>query len=342
MNLIAFYLPQFHEFEENNAFWGEGFTEWTHLRKAEPKFNNHRILKPHQDIGYYCLEDRQTRKNQAMFAKKYGIYGFCYYHYWFFDRPVMQKPLELMLNDGEPDLPFCLSWANESWRNSMNGGDSSIILQQNYGKIDEWEKHFQYLLNFFKHKNYIKIDGKPALVIYRVAEVENYVERFTYWKKRAENYGLGGIFFISTLGNFHNDPHHLIKDHVDATVEFFPNFLGNPNLIVEKVGNRMMYDPDKVKEYILLYPQYHRRQIGGVLTGFDNSARNALRCNIILNTDTAWFKNLLIEKMKASSENYIFINAWNEWSEGAVLEPEEVNGYKYLKVVADVQRKLFI
>jgi lipopolysaccharide biosynthesis protein len=340
MKVIAWHLPQFHEFEENNQFWGQGFTEWTHLRKAQSQYPGHRVLRPHPDMGYYCLEDIEARRKQAALAKKYGVYGFCYYHYWFYDKPLMQKPLELMLQDGEPDLPFCFSWANEPWKNSMNGGDSRIIMPQQYGDEREWEAHFQFLKPFFQHSNHIQIDGRPILLVYRVSEIANYPDRFRYWDNRCKDLGFNGIFIISTLGNFHNDPHEDVAQHVAATVEFFPNFLGDEKLMTSKVGRQHHYDCEKVKQHILHYPRRHQRQFSGLLTGFDNSARNCLRCNIIQNTTPEWFGDLLREKEKASTEEYIFVNAWNEWSEGAVLEPEEVYGYRYLQQINNTKIKM--
>ena len=331
--IIAWYLPQFHCFPENDINWGKGFTEWTLVNAAIPQYPNHRILKPHKDIGYYCLEDIAIRKLQGELAKQYGIYGFCYYHYWF-SKPVMNKPLELMLLDGHPDISFCFSWANEPWKKSMNGGDNSIILKQNYGEQKDWELHFQYLLNFFKHHNYIKINNKPLFVVYRVNEVSRYKEMFDYWRSRCKEERFNGMFITSTLGNFlTTDPHEEIADFVDAAVEFYPNFLGDKSKMFKQEDKRNFYNIDMVYDYIFDFPKYHDVQFKSILTNFDTSPRSCKRCNIFVGATPEKFGKGLSTQCKNSKEEFVFVNAWNEWSESAVLEPEEVYGYEYLNMV---------
>jgi len=334
--IIAWYLPQFHEFEENNNLWGKGFTEWVHLEKAISQYPNHHIMKPHPDIGYYCLSDTRIRKLQGELAKKFGVYGFCYYHYWFYDRPLMQKPLELMLSDGYPNLPFCLSWANEAWRNSMNGGDSRILVPQIYGEEDQWLAHFDYLFRFFRNPNYIKIDGKPLFLIYKVSDIDCYIEMFDYWRKLAKKADLNGLFLVSTLGNFLNDYPTEIERYIDATVEFFPNFLGRDDLIFCHDGRKNFYNIDLAFETIANFPKYHKRQFSGTMVNFDNSPRNCLRCNIFVGASPSKFYDSLYKKYRNATEEFIFVNAWNEWSESAVLEPESKYGYSYLNVIKRV------
>lgn len=330
--IIAWYLPQFHEFEENNCWWGKGFTEWTCLKRVQPTRPEHKIKYPHPDIGYYCLEDVNTRKKQAEMAKEYGIYGFCYYHYWFGNKLLMQKPLELMLGDGQPDLPFCLSWANHSWTRKMNGGNDELLQDVRYGEIDEWEAHFQYLCRFFFHKNYIRINNKPLFLIYKISEIPSYQERFTYWKNRAEQVGFNGLHIVLTIDDFADD-YKSILPHVDACVEFYPNFQYQKEMISKQVGDLCYFDMPFLYSKIIQYPKIHNIQYRGLLPGFDNYPRRAgSYSSIFINSSPKLFgQALAIQIMR--SKDFLFINAWNEWGEGVVLEPDIDNGYAYLEQI---------
>lgn len=339
--IIAWYLPQFHEFEENNRWWGKGFTEWTCLQQVQPTCPEHKIKYPHPDIGYYCLEDVAIRKKQAELAKSYGVYGFCYYHYWFGDKILMQKPLELMLSDGEPDLPFCLSWANEPWTRKLYSGDGELLQTNNYGKVDEWEAHFQYLYHFFSHKNYIQIDGKPLFLIYRISQIPNWQERFTYWQSRLKQVGFNGLYVVLTLGNFKDDYKPFLH-YTDAVVEFFPNFLGKKEMILRKVGELYYYDMSFVYSTIIKYQQIHNVQFRGLLTGFDNHPRFPKQSNIFINGNPQLFGKALTQQL-ARAKDFLFINAWNEWGEGAILEPDMDNDYAYLEQVKNcLSRKIYV
>jgi len=334
--VIAFYLPQFHEFEENNRFWGKGYTEWTCLDRAVKKFKRHELKRPHPDIGYYDLNDINIRKKQAILAKKYGIYGFCYYHYWFGDRLLMQKPLELFLLDNEPDIPFCFQWVNESWTRRMNGGNNDVLVKMKYGEIDEWASHLEYLLLFFKKNNYILIDNKPVLIIYRLSQIPDYKKRFNYWNNELKKHGFDGIFIVLTLGNFHKDDLQKLAKDADACVEFFPNWLGLEDMIYSRDKTTNYYNIKDAYERILTYPKLHERQFRGLFVGFDNSPRRPNYSDIFLNASVENFGNALKQQLERSEEDYIFIYAWNEWGENAVLEPDVVHGYDFLAMLSKI------
>lgn len=339
--IIAWYLPQFHTFKENNENWGEGFTEWTLVNQAKPKFENHHIFKPHQDIGYYSLEDINTRKLQADLAKQYGVFGFCYYHYWF-GKPVMEKPLMLMLKDGEPDLPFCFSWANEPWKKNMNGGDHSIILEQNYGGEKEWTEHLNFLMPFFKHKNYIKINNKPMFVIYRISQIKEYQKRLDFYRNYCVKNGFNDLYIVSTLGNFYKEEDHLeLSKHIDAGVEFYPNFLGDINMMCKQEEDANYYKIEDVQNHILNFPTFYKTQFKSTLVGFDTNPRRNKKCNIIIGNSPNHFRNSLIKQCQSTKEEFVFVNAWNEWSESAALEPEQKFGYQFLKMVKNVNSKIY-
>lgn len=184
MKIIAFYLPQFHEIPENNEWWGEGFTEWVNVKKAKPLFEGHNQPRVPLDDKYYDLLDDEVKIWQAKIAKENGIYGFCYYHYWFNGRKVLERPMEQMLRNNEVDIPFCVCWANEPWTKAWIGRNE-IILPQFYGEKKEWKEHFDYLLPFFQDKRYIKENGKPLMVIYRAEVITNLNEMLDYWSELA-------------------------------------------------------------------------------------------------------------------------------------------------------------
>ena len=166
MRIIAFYLPQFHNIPENDEWWGDGFTEWVNVKKAEPIYEGHEQPRVPLDGNYYNLLDDDVKIWQAELAKKYGIYGFCYYHYWFNGKLLLEKPMEQMLENKKVDLPFCVCWANEPWTRAWVG-EKKVLIGQEYGTEKEWKEHFDYMLPFFRDDRYIKEDNRPLYVIYR-------------------------------------------------------------------------------------------------------------------------------------------------------------------------------
>jgi lipopolysaccharide biosynthesis protein len=305
MKIIAFYLPQFHRIPENDAFWGEGFTEWNHI-KDKPTFRH-----PHEDIGYYNILDFETRRKQGELARKYGIYGFCYYHFWFSGKLVLEKPLQLMLRDQQPDLPFCLAWANENWTRRWDGLDNEILIKQTYGGIDEWKEHLDYLDKFFHHRNYIKIDGQPVFLIYQYSHISP--ERIRFLED-------AGILVVSMVGNKDN------QFNTDAKVicEFQPFYTA-------RFLSANQHDCRTIYSFLPETPKINARQFAGNFAGWDNRPRceNTGGCVIVWeNCNPYAFGESLKRQHK---EEYVFINAWNEWGEQAVLEPDNIYNYSFLE-----------
>ena len=195
MRTIAFYLPQFHTIPENDAWWGKGFTEWVNVKKAEPLFEGHNQPRVPQSENYYNLLDTDVMKWQVGLAKEFGVYGFCFYHYWFGGHLLLEKPIENYLHDKNLDLSFCICWANEDWTNAWVSQQKKVLIHQEYGSEKEWEQHFEYLLPFFSDERYIKNDGKPLLVIYRPEIIDCLNEMLDYWQKIAKKHGFPGIDF---------------------------------------------------------------------------------------------------------------------------------------------------
>lgn len=347
VKLIAFFLPQFHQIPENDLWWGEGYTEWTNLKAFKPIYKSHKIKRPRKDIGYYNLLERDVRKRQAEMAKDNGIHGFCYYHYWSNGSQLLQKPLELMLEDGEPDIPFMFSWANHNWLNKFYGESSDILWEQKYSDQAEWEAHYRYLSNFFKHKNYIKIDNKPVFAIYMIAQMDNSFERLSYYDKLAKEDGFDGIYIVSTLGGGCFPENQSVPSHlesvVSASIEFEPMFTWTNLRDVEfaikyiLMGKKPVVDTGHFLRKIEKC-SFDRKVFRGTFAGWDNTPRMKKGEKALIFTDPSKmkFQNHLSRLMKISEKEkseFIFINAWNEWGEGAALEPNHINSDDYLKSI---------
>ncbi|MCX7012247.1 MAG: glycoside hydrolase family 99-like domain-containing protein, partial [Candidatus Sumerlaeota bacterium] len=195
--LIAFYLPQFHPIPENDEWWGKGFTEWTNVAKARPLFPGHYQPRVPADLGFYDLRVPETREAQAAMARAHGIEGFCYWHYWFNGKRLLEKPFDQMLATGEPEFPFCLAWANEDWTRTWDGRSSEILQKQEYGGQSDDTAHFDYLLRAFKDQRYMAVDGKPMFLIYRPADLPDPTATIALWRSLARESGLPGLHLVA-------------------------------------------------------------------------------------------------------------------------------------------------
>lgn len=368
IKIIAFYLPQFHTFPENDEWWGKGFTEWTNTKKAKPLFKGQNQPRIPLNENYYNLLDDDVKKYQAKLAKENGIYGFCYYHYWFKDgKKLMEKPLEQMLNNKEIDIPFCLSWANEPWTRRWDGNENEIIMPQEYGGKKEWKQHFEYLYNFFIDGRYIKIGGNPIFIIYKPELIPNINEMLDYWDMLAKQRGINKIEFIYQYPKF-----HYMKNKDDSKfsygIQFEPLFsngdlntvslnkideikflLRNKSILARKIRNKIYKNKPKIYSYddtwtrILETEDTSNKMILGAFVDWDNTARREKNgtCYIGANPQKfkSYMKKLIEKERKEYHKNIIFINAWNEWAEGAYLEPDEKYGYEYLESIKEVTKE---
>jgi hypothetical protein len=327
--VIAFYLPQFHRIPENDFWWGDGFTEWRHLERWRPLYDGHQIRRPHPDLGYYDLTHFDTRAKQAQIANKYGV-GFCYYHYWFNDKVLLDKPLQLMLQDGQPDVPFCMSWANEHWSRRWTGEWKDILQWQTYGKQDEWKRHIDYLMPFFKHPNYIKVNNKPIFLIYHFFEVDP-LDRLNFYRDECVKNGFDGIHLVNTYfcGNFEEFPMHL--GLAEAVADFWP--IRATSRWPVKIGKVDANDSAYLYRQIAQSPQINTRHYLGTFSGFDNTPRKGAGGLVYYGTTSQMFGESLRASLARSTDGIVFVNAWNEWGEQAILEPDDINGYAYLEEV---------
>jgi hypothetical protein len=360
---IAIYLPQFHPIPENDEWWGKGFTEWTNVTKARPLFKGH--YQPHlpADLGFYDLRLTEAREAQAEMALSYGIHGFCYYHYWFNGRRILERPFAEVLQSGKPDFPFMLCWANENWTRTWDGGEHHILLQQNYSEQDHID-HAQSMIPSFKDNRYIKIDGKPVFAIYRSTKIPDIQGALRIWRNECLKHGVE--LYIVRFESFQEGGAMYMQDGFDAAVGFEPismrltnywkyqreKMFGKPisaNKILYKFASeknkKKIYNPSIVDygDYVDYILNTHKdaetyKKYPCVTPGWDNSPRKKNNNFIMANSTPEKFAKWVRYEIKNfkpfhNNENIFFINAWNEWAEGNHLEPCQKWGRAYLEAL---------
>lgn len=347
---IAFYLPQFHPFEENNNWWGKGFTEWTNVSKATPQFHGHYQPRLPGELGFYDLRLTSNMHRQVELAQKYGISAFCFHYYWFDGKKLMDEPIDNYLNDTSIDFPFCLCWANENWTRRWDGAEQDILIGQNHSDEDNIAV-FNDLLRYFKDSRYVTVDGKPLIVLYRPAIIPNIERLVSTWRDLASKNGLPGLHIVATNAFGFDDfrsinfdaivefpPHGVVVNSITDSLELLnSNYKGNVYDYTETVDfclNRLnnLISQDIAKDY---YPC--------VMTGWDNEARKPGKGNVFHKATPTEFNRWLkgadewSKNNHNTGESFVFINAWNEWAEGTYLEPDRKFGYAYLNAVSNVR-----
>lgn len=353
IKVVAFYLPQYHPFPENDEWWGKGFTEWTNVGKAKKLFPRH--YQPHvpADLGYYDLRLPVVREQQAEMAMAYGLSAFCIYHYWFGDGKVlMERPLNDMLKLKSPEFPFLLCWANHSWENKNWNSDSQrmerkMLIEQKYLGLDDAEKQFYYLLDAFKDERYFKIKGRLAYVFYRADMIPYYKEMCELWNKLAEENGLPGFYFISNVSDMsllnHPANQYMESNCLCLMSEVWGGYSSLSNRIKEKLS-KFIGVPTRVVSYKNAIGKMvsnlfsENRIIPVVVPNWDHSPRLGANGTIFHNSTPNLFEKLFSQtidlvKEKSDDERIVFIKSWNEWAEGNHLEPDLRYGTGYLEVI---------
>ena len=341
--VIAFYLPQFHPTEENDEFWGKGFTEWTNVAKNKTQFVGHSALNMHGELGFYDLRLRQTRDSQVSLAKEYGIYGFCYYFYQFGDRSVMDTPLRDMLNSTDEDFPFCICWANESWTRSWDGSQSEVLISQ--PNVLPGDLVFAERISpVIQDARYIKVDDKPLIIIYRPNLIESIKEVLHSWRQSFRDSGVGEVHFCMAETFGQTDP---FKFGFDSSLEFPPHGLNVGEITQQFLDEKesfsgKIYDYRDVVNSKLVGSSPNYMRFPGVMTSWDNSARRGKNSHVFVNSSPKDYEIWLRHAFHQAKENLpptsrlVFVNAWNEWAEGAILEPHPVYKREYLEATRRV------
>lgn len=343
VKIVAFYLPQFHRIPENDEWWGEGFTEWTNVRSARPQFKGHYQPKIPGSLGYYDLLDHDTFRQQIDLARLYGIGGFCFYFYWFGGRRLLEKPAEAYLRDSTLELPFCLCWANENWSRRWDGLAREILIAQNHSAEDDIA-FIAAVSEYLSDPRYIRIDGKPLLVVYRPNLIPDPKATSDRWRSWCRNNGLGEIFLAYTQSFEAVDP---AVYGFDGAIEFPPNNSRLP-VITRQMDSLsadfrgVVYDWTMLVERSEEYSDPDYCLFRSTCPSWDNTARLKKKGTVFFNSSPdlyrRWLENSILDtitRFPQSDYRMVFVNAWNEWAEGAYLEPDAHHGYAYLQATRD-------
>lgn len=330
VKLIAFYLPQFHPIKENDEFWGKGFTEWTNVARARPQWDGHHQPQLPADCGFYDLRLPEILLQQVQLACQYGIYGFCFYYYWFGSRRLLERPLESILSSGQPNFPFCICWANENWTRNWDGANEDVLVQMEY---DEGfcERFIQGVIPIMRDHRYIRVAGGPMILVYRVDQLPNAFRVTRVWREMCIRAGLGNPHLCAVQSFGINDP----RDYgFDAAIEFPPHSTKRapidphslPGIRPDFEGHIEDYATIVSNQITASHPDYPMYRC--VMPAWDNTPRRGNKARIFAHSTPALYQRWLSESVRQSlrhpsQEALVFINAWNEWAEGAYLEPDQ-------------------
>ena len=351
MRLFAMYLPQFHTFKENSEWWGEGFTEWTHVRGAKALYKGHYQPIVPQNENYYNLMDKDTVLWQTKLMQEHGIDGMVYYHYYFEGKKLMEKPAENLLQWKDIEQPFFFCWANHSWYRAQNG-TRTLLIEQTYGEEAQWEEHFQYLLPFFQDSRYEKKDNKPVFMLF--ADFPKKAAMMAYFEQRCKAAGFDGIYLIeTTMGAISDEDFRALRASTCAQTQKI--YLREPALgTIElrnrrkhrpiRIWNKLMkilstrglltwaeqFDGDEMYQAMEDFLRLDDDLCHGLFFSWDNTPRHGIRGWVITPPSKERF---LQYAKRVEKDDFLFINAWNEWAEGMILEPTEHQGTQFLEWV---------
>jgi hypothetical protein len=348
VKLIAFYLPQYHPIPENDEWWGKGFTEWANVTKALPQFIGH--YQPHLpgELGFYDLRIPEVQRRQVELARQYGIYGFCFYYYWFNGKRLLERPIEQFMADPQIDFPFCACWVNENWTRRWDSLENEVLISQVHTPESDFD-FIQQLAPILRHKNYIRVNGKPLLIVYRTTKIPDLKATAQRWRQYCQEIGIGDLYLVATMTSKDVDPREI---NFDAAVEFPPNNLLLPEIThlvrvlnpeywgrviryADVVQHMLGFSQPGFKLYKTIFPMWDNqaRRLGGGET-YAFSSPDLYR---------EWLEKTCLSALQDDNpeQRLVFINAWNEWAEGAHLEPDRRYGYAYLQATVDALRNVF-
>lgn len=341
--LIAYYLPQFYPFKENDEWWGKGTTEWNNVSRSVPQYLGHYQPRLPGELGYYDLRLKENIVRQVELAKLYGIFAFCYYFYWFDGKRLLDRPLDLFLESKEINFPFCLCWANENWTRRFESISGEVIMKQST-TVESYERFIFSLEKYFNDERYFSINGKKVLIVYQPTYIPNCEYVIDYWRRVCNEKGIGDIYIIAVKTPV--DSIDFISLGFDALTEFQPRNVGMSDEIrvspkdmkffVESFyGN--IFDYEKIITNKIYLQDTSDKLYKAVMPMWDNTPRRNNKGSIFHGSTPQLYQNWLSNVIKYTNERedlddkLVFINAWNEWGEGAYLEPDRRYGYAYLQ-----------
>ena len=352
VRVLAYYLPQFHPIPENDKWWGKGFTEWTNVGKAKPLFPGHYQPRVPADLGYYDLRVPETREAQAEMARKYGIEGFVYWHYWFGNgKRLLERPFDEVLASGKPDFPFALAWANESWQGFWFGADGNrnVLIEQTYPGEADYIEHFKAVLPAFKDRRYITCENKPVFFIYKPMQHPEMKRFLELWRELALENGLNGIYFVG-IGQslysqewserYYDQLMELGFDGVNIINAFWSMKSSFKDRLIHKFASLVLKLDLRHYGYERLEcPLDNRNNVfPTVLPGWDHTPRTGKKGIILYGSTPKRFREILHKKIeiikdKPRDNRFLMIKSWNEWAEGNYLEPDLKDGCDFLEAI---------
>lgn len=361
IRFVAFYLPQYHPIPENDLWWGEGFTEWTLVRSSLPRFPGH--YQPHvpAELGYYDLRSAPVRQSQVDLASQYRVDAFCYYHYWFQGRRLLNRPVDAVLSSGEPKQPFCLCWANESWTRTWQSGDGTVLMPQTYSLADD-ERHGRWLVEVFADPRYMRYRGRPVFLVYRANSLPNARRTTDLWRHLATSAGLPEPY-LCRVESSRREQRVPAATGFDAAVEFQPDWrrLGrwprSAAMSARRIAERFRlptppeptcrrFDYEEVVARMLAKEEPSYQRFPCVVPSWDNSARRGAGAVVLEGATPAkygrWLEGVVGRELtQGRTDSLIFVNAWNEWAEGCHLEPDQRWGHRFLAAHLEVAESTF-
>jgi hypothetical protein len=346
---IAFYLPQFHPVRENDQWWGPGFSEWTNVAKARPLFRGHAQPLIPGDLGFYDLRCAETRQAQADLAQQYGVEAFCYWHYWFGGRRMLNRPFDEVLASGEPrNHKFCLGWANHTWSGVWDGAPNRVLIEQVYPGKEDDEAHFKHLLAAFEDERYLRVDGRPLFYIFRPEHIPNVREFCGRWQAMAKAAGLGGLYLVAEISDLlGRGPKCVPPDELgfDAGVYIrIPADTRRSEVLKMRLRRKLLKWPEAYwyRNDPIARPEGYRADhvYPCVYPNWDNTPRSGRRGLVIRGASPSAFRYHVRHAVKflehlPQDRRLLFIKSWNEWAEGNHLEPDRVHGRGYLEVLSE-------
>ncbi len=341
MEVLALYLPQYHPIPENDRWWGTGFTEWANVTKSGPLFRGHD--QPHlpADLGFTDLRVPETREAQADLARRFGVTGFCYWHYWFAGHRLLERPFDEVVDSGRPDFPFCAAWANQTWSGIWHGAPDRILIEQTYPGPEDDRAHFESLLPAFRDPRYIRVGGRPLFFVYQPASLPDPARFVESWQQMAADAGLGGLYLVAALGE--SGYRSQQADGFDAGVLFRYPFTRTTTVKVRDrlVARGLMRGPKRYPypETLADAPDWFTGKIfPGIYPNWDNTPRSG-RGGVVATGSTPELFGAHVRRglewvsSFPADEQVVVVKSWNEWAEGNYLEPDQEVGTARLEVL---------